>query len=696
MGTMNRMRENTGIVLWILVISFGGLWVLQDSGVFDTLGANPLGEVIVVEGVPITNEQYQRQLEAQLEQIRQATGDQVEPERLELERERAFNLLVENELRRMEMDRLGITVSETEIQDLITGENPHAIILAYFPDEDGGVNRALLQSVIDDPEQEFTWIQLEEYIRLDRRTEKFNKLVESAVRITDSDIDAENERTSASVNVEFFHLGFADIPDSAVTLTDRELRRFYEDHREDYRQERLYSVELASVSKLPSREDTLAIVRDAERLTDDFQDADDDSLFLAYNGTDVPFTDRFWDASELPSGVATHLFESGENIESGLIVGPIVSDGAVHLVKVTDTRTAEDINVRARHILVTTQGKETEARELVSNIQQRLRAGENFGELARQYSEDPGSGRKGGDLGWFGPGTMVPSFQDAAFGARVGEVVGPVESSFGFHLIEVTHRSETEVQIADFAIAFEASVATLNRVQETLEDLSFYAEETGDFVGEAERRGLQWQSLQLQEGQIVIPDLGSSRAVAQFLETAETGDTSPVVELNEVSIMVHVVDIREEGYRSFEDVESSLRPRALREAKKEIQRERMATAFAAGGFDGLARELDMEPQSGRVTYDRPVASGLGRDPLFAGAVLALEEGENTGVMEGANAVFVASIIRKVPPDSLEEGLRGRIREQLARQRESMLRSGWIGALRESAEIEDLRTDLLQR
>ena len=56
MGTMNRMRENTGVVLWVLVISFGGLWVLQDSGVFDTIGTDPLGKVIIVNGDPITRD----------------------------------------------------------------------------------------------------------------------------------------------------------------------------------------------------------------------------------------------------------------------------------------------------------------------------------------------------------------------------------------------------------------------------------------------------------------------------------------------------------------------------------------------------------------------------------------------------------------------------------------------------------------
>lgn len=85
--------------------------------------------------------------------------------------------------------------------------------------------------------------------------------------------------------------------------------------------------------------------------------------------------------------------------------------------------------VHAAHILV---DKEDKARDLLS----RVNSGENFGEIAKRYSSCP-SGRKGGDLGWFGRGQMVKEFEDAAFGAQKGATVGPVKTQFGWHLIKV-------------------------------------------------------------------------------------------------------------------------------------------------------------------------------------------------------------------------------------------------------------------
>lgn len=88
----------------------------------------------------------------------------------------------------------------------------------------------------------------------------------------------------------------------------------------------------------------------------------------------------------------------------------------------------------ARHILVTT---EDECEALKSQIQD----GADFAELARQHSQCPSS-RRGGDLGEFGRGQMVREFDEVVFSAAVGAVQGPVKTQFGYHLIEVTSRSD--------------------------------------------------------------------------------------------------------------------------------------------------------------------------------------------------------------------------------------------------------------
>ena len=88
----------------------------------------------------------------------------------------------------------------------------------------------------------------------------------------------------------------------------------------------------------------------------------------------------------------------------------------------------------ARHILVAT-------REACEELKTRIEGGADFATLAREHSQCP-SGKQGGDLGEFGPGQMVREFDQVVFNERVGEVHGPVKTQFGYHLLEITSRSD--------------------------------------------------------------------------------------------------------------------------------------------------------------------------------------------------------------------------------------------------------------
>ncbi len=101
--------------------------------------------------------------------------------------------------------------------------------------------------------------------------------------------------------------------------------------------------------------------------------------------------------------------------------------------------------IKARHILIAVEDpasadSKKAAREKAEKILARVRAGEDFAELAKKYSDDPGSREKGGDLGFFSRGQMIEPFEKAAFSLKVGEISGLVESPFGYQLIKVAER----------------------------------------------------------------------------------------------------------------------------------------------------------------------------------------------------------------------------------------------------------------
>jgi len=115
----------------------------------------------------------------------------------------------------------------------------------------------------------------------------------------------------------------------------------------------------------------------------------------------------------------------------GMLKNEMLVSKLIKKVQAEVAVTPEDLReVRASHILVSS---EAEARDVLGKVER----GESFSALARKYSLDPGSKEKGGDLGFFTVGMMVPSFEKAAFSLKVGEISGPVKSQFGYHIIKV-------------------------------------------------------------------------------------------------------------------------------------------------------------------------------------------------------------------------------------------------------------------
>ena len=101
----------------------------------------------------------------------------------------------------------------------------------------------------------------------------------------------------------------------------------------------------------------------------------------------------------------------------------------------------EPPRVHARHILISTSERSPEeAYKRAQEVLKKLHEGADFAQLAAEYSDDPGSRTQGGDLGWFTRGRMVKTFEDACFAARVGAVVGPIQTEFGYHIIEVLEK----------------------------------------------------------------------------------------------------------------------------------------------------------------------------------------------------------------------------------------------------------------
>ncbi|MBE9538287.1 MAG: peptidylprolyl isomerase [Proteobacteria bacterium] len=150
-------------------------------------------------------------------------------------------------------------------------------------------------------------------------------------------------------------------------------------------------------------------------------------------------------AGDLPS-----LFSDiAPTLKVGEVAEPLRSDSGFHLVYLADKRGGEQIvaQTEVRHILVKPSEilTDEQAEKLVIDLKARIEAGEDFGDLAKEFSEDIGSGQEGGDLGWTMKGQMVPEFDVAMAETEIGAISDPVHSQFGWHILEVTGRRDQDM-----------------------------------------------------------------------------------------------------------------------------------------------------------------------------------------------------------------------------------------------------------
>lgn len=689
MGMMTKLREKTGVLLWILVISFGLIWTLQDSGAFEQTGGQ-ITDIIVVDGDPISYEEYQRAINNQVQALEQQSGRAVTPQQRDMVENQVYEALINDRLRQRLMDRLGVQVTRQELVDMVLGENPDPFIRANFADETGQIDRQQLELAIQNLEQQ-QWIQVEEYLRSKRRGEKLQSLIAASVRVSDQDVLDAYQRENTTYGAEYIALPLASLPNDSVAISDGDLRDFYDENREDYKQQRTISFQYATLPKTAAAEDTTQVFSTLEDVKSRLASAENDSLFVARSASTAPFSGEYRRRDELPPALAEVVFS---DLEPGRTVGPIAAGGEAHVAKIMDVQEAESPVVQASHILIRSGSDADAARERAQELLGQLRDGADFAQLARQNSQDPGSAVRGGDLGWFTRDRMVEPFSEAAFDASVGEVVGPVETQFGYHIIKVTGKSDQAVQLAQVSYPIEPAVATLDERKERLEDIAYYSQDGGDFAQEARNQGLQLQQVQVEADQSTIPGIGVSSELSSFLEESEAGATTDLVELDDRYLVAHVTEVTPEGYRSFEEVEAEIRPQVLVQQKRQILGERLRSAIASNGFDQAASALRTRKRvASNLQGATPTIPGIGRSASFGGAAFALETGTVSPVIEGDNAVFALRLTDKAMPTAVPEAEKTTLRQQMLQQRRSQMMQEWITALRDQAEIVDNRSQL---
>jgi parvulin-like peptidyl-prolyl isomerase len=325
-----------------------------------------------------------------------------------------------------------------------------------------------------------------------------------------------------------------------------------------------------------------------------------------------------------------------------------------------------------------------------------LIAGADFAETARELSQDPGSGSRGGDLGWFGRGQMVKEFEDAAFRGRLNKIQKPVKSQFGWHIIKTTGRSRTDYIVEKIVNKIEPSATTLDQLFDNASDFAYLADRDG-FDKIVEELGYQSvESAPFTEDSKSIPGLGSNKALVKFAFENSKGSVSEVYRVTPGYAVAMVDEVMDAGFKPLEEVRTSIESIVKREKKKEraleIARE-IRSRIGDSADLSVAKEVYPDSKVDAVSNFTPggTVPTLGREYAFAYTASQMEIGEVSDAFLGNRGGFIVKLTSKTDFDSTAYSIqKNGIRDNILQQKRSRLFTDWLSSIEDEADIVDNR------
>ena len=337
----------------------------------------------------------------------------------------------------------------------------------------------------------------------------------------------------------------------------------------------------------------------------------------------------------------------------------------------------------------------------------RLNEGEDFALLANTYTQDPSNSAdpqnlKGGDLGWFNKGQLLPEFEIASFEAEKGSIVGPILTQYGYHVIKVndkrTLESSEQVNASHILLTIQPGRGTENELKDTASIFALEATEYG-FFALADSLGLEIQdSNGLRKESIFVDNFGVGRSAVNFAFNNVEGSTSDAIKNDNFYGVFFLDKVDKETVISFEDVKEDLKNEFLSEFKKNHIK-----TLAESIKDNNQSKMNLSEiyqDNENLEYVSETNSALigsfesiGKSNFIVGALAGAQEGDILGplpTLRGQAFLRVIDISDVVMSDFEEK--KDSIKFSLLIDRQNAIWGNWLQALRDNADLEDYRYD----
>jgi peptidyl-prolyl cis-trans isomerase D len=618
----------------ILVVICGSMVITLIPGYGSSLGiGSPARGVLAKIGdQEVTVSEVQREAKAMIRQQFPQGGAQAAM-LMQYFVPRAAEQLISQKAVVAEARRMGLRVSDEELRE----ELQHGQLGAMLFPDGKFVGTEEYENFVQ--RNDMTVPQFEELEKNYILIRKLQALVSSSAFVSDAEVRDEFERRNTKVKFEYAVLTQAEIL-KGLHPTDQELKAFYDRNKANYN------------NSIPEKRQIKYAIVESSKL----------EAATSVSAADLQaYYDQHRDEYRVPEQVkVSHI----------LIKTTLPSPGA-----------KEDEKAVA------------EARKKAEDVLAQVKAGGDFAKLAEKYSDDPGSAKSGGELGWIGRGRTVPEFEKAAFSLAKGQTSDLVKSSYGFHIIRVEDKQDAHLKtLADVKTEIEGKVKQQKVVRSTEAAANALLSQarTDGLDKAAAAKGLQAVTTEFFSRGQNLPGLGASPQLTDAIFTESEKSPPDVVQIPQGYVVFQLLAIRPPATPTFEEIHARVEMEFKNERAgfllQQKTQELSDRSKSEHDLKKAAKELGATVKTSDLVLPDGQVPDVGSMSGAASVIFSLKTGEISGpINTGANGVVAQLLEKQAPTDQDFAQKKDQIRQSLLDAKQNDLFGLFVTNLRKDME-----------
>lgn len=344
---------------------------------------------------------------------------------------------------------------------------------------------------------------------------------------------------------------------------------------------------------------------------------------------------------------------------------------------------------------------EEETKQRLLEIREEIIQGEDFSEVATDYSEDNSSAKNGGDLGWFGKGMMVPPFEEAAFSLEPGEMSDPIKTQFGWHLIKVEDKKgqgeEQEVKASHILLKISPSEETIVLLKDEVEEFVDKVSKS-DFSQMVEEQNLALKETGWFARGEQIPGIGNNPQIHEFAFENKEGKISDLFETARGFYVFQIKAKKPAGVSPLEEVKQIIKYELSKTKANSLAYDKAENIFAQ---IKEGKSLKKAAEENNATYAEPEEFSrngyipqIGNPPEFIGTAFSLTQPDqiSSPVKTNLGAFIIQLESRSSINDSLFAAVKDSVTGVVLQKKQAQFYQDWFAQIKKDAKIEDYRSE----